>query len=410
MAELEQLRSAFSQDQNLCNRVLAAAQQSREQLQLSLDIARYFTRGAVTNGTNDTSASKKRKLDADPDTTTSLDLSSCTTLLSLPDTSFTIPIRKKASLDILASNPTSPSTAPGGLRITSKDITYTITWPQIAHIFCVPVPEKAAKTHNFVILLLSPASGETQFVFSLPETKYTGTSDLAGENDTWVSLAGRTLNAYLAPHGRGVTLPDEEQFASAVPQSHRKGEAAYHVKAHLGSKEGYLFFLGTGVLFGFKKPVMFFPFERVESTSYTSVLQRTFNLVVTAVKEDGERDEVEFGMIDQADFAGIDAYVKGHGLNDASMAEQRMAKRIGVNDPRRRKGEKDGEGAEVVQNGEEESELVKAERQLQDEEDEEEEDYDPGSEGESEGEGSESEEEGDDGPVEEVEGEEEDEE
>ena len=97
-------------------------------------------------------------------------------------------------------------------------------------------------------------------------------------------------------------------------------------------------------------------------------------------------------MIDQTQFAGIDAYIKKHELQDASMAEARKAKRHTTNARR---------GAEPTkaENGEEPGELQKAEQQIQDEEDEEdelEEDYDPGSEGESEGSGASSEDEDDD--------------
>jgi hypothetical protein len=35
-----------------------------------------------------------------------------------------------------------------------------------------------------------------------------------------------------------VTYPDEAEFVSATPESHRKGEKAYHVKAFRGSKDG----------------------------------------------------------------------------------------------------------------------------------------------------------------------------
>lgn len=108
-------------------------------------------------------------------------------------------------------------------------------------------------------------------------------------------------------------------------------------------------------------------------------------------------------MIDQADYPGIDAYIKKHGLQDASLAEERRAKRLNINAPRGGDGADDGSGANdegVPQAEEEESELQKAQRELEnqqaDEEDEEEDDYDPGSEGESEGSGSSSEEEEDD--------------
>jgi hypothetical protein len=100
-------------------------------------------------------------------------------------------------------------------------------------------------------------------------------------------------------------------------------------------------------------------------------------------------------MLEQADFAGINEYVQKHGLQDASLAEARRAKKLNVNKPK-----KDGAANGAAETGtteEEETELQKAERELQDQEDDEEEDddFDPGSEGESEGEGSDSE--GEDG-------------
>lgn len=35
-----------------------------------------------------------------------------------------------------------------------------------------------------------------------------------------------------------VVRPDEREFVSAMPEAHRKGEKAFHVKAFRGSKEG----------------------------------------------------------------------------------------------------------------------------------------------------------------------------
>jgi hypothetical protein len=152
------------------------------------------------------------------------------------------------------------------------------------------------------------------------------------------------------------------------------------------SSLGYLFFTSIGILYGFKKPLAFFDFAAINSISYTAVLRNTFNLVITTPTQ-----EIEFGMLDQADFAGINDYVQKHGLQDASLAADRRAKKLNVN---KVGGKKDasanGAVVEAGEDGEEESELQKAERALQDQEDDEEEDddFDPGSEGESEGEGS----------------------
>jgi hypothetical protein len=160
---------------------------------------------------------------------------------------------------------------------------------------------------------------------------------------------------------------------------------------HLRST-GYLFFTSVGILYGFKKPLAFFDFAAIDSISYTAVLRNTFNLVITTPSQ-----EIEFGMLDQADFAGINDYVQTHGLQDASMAADRRAKKLNVNPPATKGSGENGTAVAVPDAAggaeEEESELQKAERMLQDEEDDEEEDddFDPGSEGESEGSGSESE-------------------
>lgn len=125
--------------------------------------------------------------------------------------------------------------------------------------------------------------------------------------------------------------------------------------------------------------------------SYTSVLQRTFNLnVAVQLPDQQEIKEHEFSMLDQADFAGIDAYIKRHELQDASLAESRKAKKVNLNGLKRAADE---DGVEEV---EPQSELQKAQQDVEDAEDEEEEDYDPGSEGLSEGSGESSEEEEED--------------
>jgi len=159
---------------------------------------------------------------------------------------------------------------------------------------------------------------------------------------------------------------------------------------------GFLFFLPTGIVWAFKKPLHFFSFDTISSISYTSVLQRTFNLNLTTQSfSSPQRQEFEFSMIDQADFAGIDAYIKRHRLQDASMAEERRAKKLNINGV---KGEPEGEGGEEA----EESELQKAAREAEvregeedDEDEEDDENFDPGSEGESEGSGTSDEEEED---------------
>lgn len=307
---------------------------------------------------------------------------------------------------------------------------------QPGHALSLPVPEKTQKQFNFCIIpeyadgVTPPPEGTTApeaMVFTVADgpakAAFSATGQQIGNNpgETAEGLIRKILNENLS--NTSVVRPDEREFMSAMPEAHRKGEKAYHVKAFRGSKEGmsyhcgaagsdelspvgvvlirflsgYLFLLSTGILFAFKKPLLFFSFDTIESVSYTSVLQRTFNLNILARPRHGTEEdnmELEFSMIDQADFSGIDTYIKRHGLQDASLAEARRAKVYNVNG-----GKNNEDGAaptEAATGGEEESELQKAQRELEDQEDEEEEDYDPGSDGESEGSGSSSEEDDDD--------------
>ena len=71
-----------------------------------------------------------------------------------------------------------------------------------------------------------------------PKSAYSGSGQpLAGQDgETAEKLIRRILNDNLT-HTR-VIGPDEREFVSAVPEAHRKGEKAFHVKAFRGSKEG----------------------------------------------------------------------------------------------------------------------------------------------------------------------------
>lgn len=329
--------------------------------------------------------SKKRKLEHRPVDTEGWDKKH---ICEVADLSFSIPQRKKLKLSI-------NKAASAGLYAVNSSGTseFGVKWDCVRDIVCVPVPEKAQAQYNFCILSATTDGLTTdQIVWTVPDgVPKDGT--VAGlttshPDETYRTILITFLNEALKPYKKRVVEPDRKEFASQVVQAHRKGEPASHIKAFRGSKDGFLFLLPNGIFWGFKKPLEFFSFDAVDSVSYTSVLQRTFNLNIAArATTDAEPQEFEFSMIDQADFSGIDNYVKRHELQDASMAEQRRAKKLNVNGVK---------GEEAKQEGvdQEEGELEKATREAEDLEDEEEDDenFDPGSEGESEGSGSDSEE------------------
>lgn len=310
-----------------------------------------------------------------------------------------------------------------------------LTCVRIEFVFYTPIPEKQQLQYNYILLPRNTALSSTKnwpavdfepLVFTVPTAAPKAgivggyaAQTAAQVSDSYSSLMHWAINSQLQSVGNtGVSIvgTDPRVFSSAVKQPHRPNERAVHVKAFRGSKDGYLFFLPNGILWGFKKPLLFIPLDRIVAISYTSILQRTFNMVVEIdvshapdLAQPGHQEhdadaankteELEFGMIDQEDYQGIDeTYVRRHGLNNRSMAEGRKAKR------QLRENAKGGNvpGADSGANGtaagqDDMAELERAEQLLEeDEEDEEEEDYDPGSEGESEGEGDSSSEEDDD--------------
>ncbi|KAG7414103.1 hypothetical protein LZL87_003535 [Fusarium oxysporum] len=320
-------------------------------------------------------------------------------LLEIKEISVSVPQRKKFELcftdgHIYARAPNTTAPIPA--------ITYA--WSDIEYVFYLPVPEKNQVQHNYVIFprgtcLPSKTNPPTEepLVFTVPATApKQGTiggpdaGSAAAVSDNYKSLFHWALDRHLKPNGVSITSADPSKFQSMVRQPHRPSEKAVHVKAFRGSKDGYLFFLENGILWGFKKPLMFIPLSRIAATSYTNILQRTFNIAIEVFAGEGDAtEEAEFSMLDQEDYSGIDDYIKTHRLQDRSMAEQRKAKlELAENRGPKKNGEEAGDDAPAEAGI---SELAKAqldaEQALQDEEDEDEEDYDPGSDADSDGSG-----------------------
>ncbi|KAI9888563.1 MAG: hypothetical protein M1814_006804 [Vezdaea aestivalis] len=387
MADFRTISAALSSRPALESAVSQAIAQSPQTAPLFTSLAEYILeiQGANTN-TGQLPAVKKRRLDvngtASVSTLNDQWPDDSTLVLSIPDVSFVLPQRKKYALELLANGVRGRNA--GGL------VEVGIQWKDIAYIILTPQPDKA--TPSFYLTILPSSSGKSRvsagdaIVLSLPDAvpKSINPSSAANTIDTFITLLPRVISPY-----KPVTAADTSTFKSAAPQPGRKGPAL-HAKAFRGSKEGSLFFLDSGILWGFKKPLFFAPLDEILGVAYTSILQRTFNLVVTIPKSsaenDGEVEEVEFSMIDQIDFPSISGFIADRNVQDGSLAASRRAKASNINPPT--------EGIDENET----TELERAQREIEaaedDAEDEEEEDYDPGSEGESEGEGNTSEDEG----------------
>lgn len=194
-------------------------------------------------------AAKKRKLEesngAQNGAASGGSLGSATTTAwrTYPGVSFSIPQRKKFTLELVDKKD-------GGIRAigASGSVEFSIAWKDVDQVFCLPVPEKAKKQHNFIIV---PVHGDgvnrvpDELKGSPPEPivwtfeEATGKNIVEGEDPGPTPMAEAIHHCLIqAGTGKDVIFPDADEFASATPESHRKGDRAYHVKAHRGSKEG----------------------------------------------------------------------------------------------------------------------------------------------------------------------------
>lgn len=103
-----------------------------------------------------------------------------------------------------------------------------------------------------------------------------------------------------------------------------KGKAFY-AGAHAGTREGYLYFFPTYILFGMKRPILAFRHEDIKSVVYSTITRHTSSLNLEVVSQEGTK-KLELSMIDQEEFPTIDEYIRLHDLNKKSLSEELQAK------------------------------------------------------------------------------------
>jgi hypothetical protein len=252
-------------------------------------------------------------------------------ILRIIDISFQLPARKKYDIVITTTHL---------LLYNSKTdtIEYQYDLNDLSPLggACVPSPDKATKSFTYVVFL----KADDCIVFSTQDKgdiilKRPQEADETLSTDKHEKIAQLFSTYTRVP----MTQPSKEYFRSTgVSASTGKLEDRSHVVAYLKAKDGFLFFLPTGILFGFKKPTLFFPITHLASNVITNITQRTFDLTLTLkpgcqvlgtagfrTTKEGDDDTVQFSMIEQSEYGGIEAYTKKLGINDQSMAEERKA-------------------------------------------------------------------------------------
>jgi hypothetical protein len=162
------------------------------------------------------------------------------------DVSFTSPLRKKLKLQFVHDAANSKIRQIRLLNQATNAVEYTVRGEDVDAMFCLSVPEKAQRQQSFIVFPRpgtqnQDGSTAEPLVWTMNETKVSPeiiSTSTKKEEDTFVDVTRRELDAFMASLGKKTVLPDEREFASEIPQSHRKGEKAFHTKAFKGSKEG----------------------------------------------------------------------------------------------------------------------------------------------------------------------------
>ncbi|KAI8148021.1 hypothetical protein BJV82DRAFT_594300 [Fennellomyces sp. T-0311] len=263
---------------------------------------------------------KKRKIDRSPTT----DI-----VATMVDISFLLPARKKYNLiltthQLILVNP----------KTDQVEHTFDLSKVQIG--VCVPSPAPT-KGHTLTLFFAQPDTDPICFSIQQQNTIQRADDTLTVEEENHKHAV---LTQLLMDQGVRVTQPSKTYFTSTLVSAttgKRSEEDRFYANGYLKAKEGCLYFLPEGVLYGFKKPVSFYPLSCLASTFYSGITQHTFNLSLVLhkghrplgsafinIKED-EETTVEFSMIEQSEYGGIDGYIKKVGVNDKSMSEENMA-------------------------------------------------------------------------------------
>ncbi|KAI8064730.1 hypothetical protein BC940DRAFT_305201 [Gongronella butleri] len=260
---------------------------------------------------------------------------------SLVDISVAQPVRKKLTLSVTSSH----------VKLMNKDETVvSVRCDAIAHAAVVPTPEKPRGAWT-VALLMHDASAEA-IVFSVADKGalrvVSGTEETKHED---ADAKRKALSAFLGEfvvRANQLLVPDRQAYTcTGVNSSTGKMERERpYVTTHLRTKEGALYFLPQGILFGFKKPTLFVPANAIAATLFTSITQRTFDLNVCLQKDavplgaaratlaPWETDDglaFTFSMIDQSEYGGITDYTQRLKIVDSSISEATKAVEHNVN-------------------------------------------------------------------------------
>ncbi|KAI8824100.1 uncharacterized protein EV422DRAFT_504161 [Fimicolochytrium jonesii] len=255
---------------------------------------------------------KKRKLDG-PDSTSagpSQPDAADELLYRLEDVSFTSPLRKKCSMHIHRQSIRLYSATNSGhdsVLFLTSDICYAL---------CVPSPARAKPHFTFCLMV----SGKDPIVFGFDVAK--GVTINGPHGGSPADLGGADCKANIWKTLETLPCPTSELAGT-------NGELPA-LECAQNTTRGHMFFLPTGLLFGFKKPIRFLPFRTVTDIELIAVSRHFFTLAVYPSDVKAEAfttrkpptdGKLEFEMFPRQQMNRVHAYVESHRRNFARLRD-----------------------------------------------------------------------------------------
>ena len=251
-------------------------------------------------------------------------------VFTLHSISVSSPVRKKADVTVhrLTLRLTSPSN-------NNENLFPPIPIRILRLAFLVPTPGKSKPYLTAIIMSDISSSAESSVIFGCDATAPAAQATTKYPDDKKIHPKGsstkqliHSLFAYFPQGSDGLVdlyEPKADDFASS--------SGSQSIDAFIGAKDGHLHFFKRGVLWGERKPCMWFPVEDIRDMSTRSATGRAFSLgIVTRAKKDSTsngsaaddddnddeplEEEVlettEFSLIDAKESDAVKAWIAAH--------------------------------------------------------------------------------------------------
>jgi hypothetical protein len=193
-------------------------------------------------------------------------------------------------------------------------------------VLILPTPNKKPGMYSVACWQNDSFTAGNEVLFSFDETA--NSLKITDANSQSVLSSSGVKDFLMASLSRltPVVQPAKSIFESAEPTTKLSTTKTtqFHVNCYIGSKSGELFFLESGVFYGFKKPLLFIHHQQILAMEIENITSRTFDLLIKYNVGEVEVKKT-FSMVAYCEYQPITDYAKKYRLNEVKVGGLTMA-------------------------------------------------------------------------------------